>query len=130
MEALILEASEFTPLVKLDPKSGVLSISGESRPENAGKYYEPIIKWIEQYQSYLKSNPTNVTVVFKYEYFNSTSAKYIMDILKQLDLGFASGNKISVEWHYDPLDEDMRDSGEEFSKLVKVPFQFIEIKED
>ena len=53
MEAMIIEATEFSPGVVLDSKAHKFEISGDSRPENTGKLYEPIIKWIEQYQSVL-----------------------------------------------------------------------------
>ena len=131
MNPLIIEQSEFSPQVTLDPVNLKFQISGESRPENAGKFYEPIISWLEQYKSVLFwqkekfGAPQKLDFIFKFEYFNSTSAKYILDLLKQIDLYHADGNEIRVQWYYDKLDEDMKDSGEEFSKLLNVPFDFI-----
>lgn len=132
MDQLILQADEFTPAVIFDPNSNKFEISGESRPENAGKFYEPIIKWLEQYQANLyfqKSNfgtANKITFEFKFEYFNSTSAKYILDVLKTLDTYFTEGYLESINWYYDAMDEDMKESGEEFSKLVSIPFKLLE----
>ena len=133
MDALNIEKTEFTPQVILDDKSFKFEISGESRPENAGKFYAPIIKWLDQYQGVLFWQKNNFgqknphVFEFRLEYFNSTSAKYIMDILNLLDKFFAGDNDIKIKWYYDELDTDMKESGEEFARLVSVPFEFVPI---
>ena len=131
MNPFIIEQSEFSPSIIFDPSNSRFEITGESRPENAGKFYESVIKWLEQYQSNLFSQKQMASAEkfhfdFKLEYFNSTSAKYILDVLKLLDNYFREGYLAKINWHYDAMDEDMKDSGEQFSKLVKVPFAFIE----
>ncbi len=97
MDPLILEASDFSPKVVLDPVNNKFELSGESRPENAGKFYEPIVKWLEQYKAMLfwqkdKYGKANKVVFeFNLDYFNSTSAKHILDMLKQIDNFHAEG---------------------------------------
>lgn len=124
MSALSLEATEFTPKVVLDPSSKKFEISGESRPENSGKFYEPIIEWMK---NNLPSVKDGINFEFKFEYFNSSSAKYILDILKQLNNCHTGGCSVKIMWSFDSLDEDMKESGEEFSKLIEVPFEFIPV---
>lgn len=131
MDPLILEASEFSPKVVLDPVNNKFELTGESRPENAGKFYDPIVKWMEGYKAILfwqkdkygKSN--KITFEFNLDYFNSTSAKHILDILKQIDSFYGEGHDALIKWYYFMEDEDMRDSGEEFSKLISVPIEFV-----
>lgn len=131
MEPIILEATEFSPKVVLDPANMKLEISGESRPENAGKFYGPIVKWLEQYKSVLYFNKEKfgsapkIIFEFKFDYLNSISAKYILDILKQLEIFHSEGYELLVKWYYDKRDEDMKGTGEEFAELVQVPFEFI-----
>ena len=131
MDALINEQTEFSPKVVLDPVNNKFEISGESRPENASKFYEPIVKWLEQYQAVLfyqkgQSGKANKVVFdISLDYFNSTSAKHLLDILKQLDTYYNEGHEAVIRWFYYEQDEDMRDSGEEFSKLINVPIEFI-----
>ena len=127
MNALILESSEFTPKVTLDPSANKFEISGESRPENSGKFYEPIIGWLEQFRNNGKSG-SKMLFEFKFDYFNSSSAKYILDILKQLNAYHGAGGAITIKWSYDALDEDMKESGEEFAKLINVPFEFLPLE--
>lgn len=129
MNALNVAPTEFSPKIILDEVSSKFEVSGESRPENANKFFAPVIAWLEQYQLVLywekqKFGKTR-KIVFEFNlgYFNSTSAKFILDILNLLDKFFQEGYDIKVVWHYDVRDEDMMDSGEEFSKLVKMPFE-------
>ena len=134
MNALIIEPSDFSPKVSFDPTKNIFELSGESRPENTSKFYVPILQWLEQYQTVLywekdQSMPSAPHVFeFKLDYFNSTSAKFIMDVLMQLDKMTQEGYDIRVKWHYDKRDEDMKESGEEFSKLLKkLPIEFVEV---
>jgi hypothetical protein len=131
MEKLEIEATEFSPQVILSSQLPRFEISGESRPENTGRFYTPIINWLKEYKLFLSANKTTnpqspLIFEFKFEYFNSTSAKYIMDILFELDSFRADGYHFKVKWYADALDEDMKEAGEEFSKLIEVPFEFIE----
>ncbi len=132
MDSLIIEATEDSPRIMFDTVSNRFIISGESRPENAGKFYTPVINWIVNYEETLYARKHETTddsalvFAFKLDYFNSTSAKYIMDILliikKLVDLGY----KINIEWHYDKRDDDMLDAGNEFSDTAGLKFDFIE----
>ena len=133
MTALRIDPSDFSPKVILDPTQNLFEFSGESRPENTSKFYVPILQWLEQYQNILywekdkmNNSPTKV-FEFKFDYFNSTSAKFIMDILMQLDKMAQENYPIKAKWYYDKRDEDMKESGEEFSKLLKkLAIEFVE----
>ena len=133
MNALLIDPSDFSPRVIFDPAKNLFEISGESRPENTSKFYVPILQWLEQYQNVLYWEKDKFgqgaprVFEFKLDYFNSTSAKFIMDVLMQLDKMAQDGYDIKAKWHYDKRDEDMKESGEEFSKLLKkLPIDFIE----
>ena len=134
MNSLIINSTDFSPKIILDPTKNIFEISGESRPENTSKFYAPILQWLEQYQNILYwekdkfgQAPPKI-FEFKLDYFNSTSAKFIMDILMQLDKMCQDGYNIQTKWYYDKRDEDMKESGEEFSKLLqKLTFEFIEL---
>ena len=133
MNALLIDPSDFSPRVVFDPVKNQFEISGESRPENTSKFYVPLLDWLTQYQSVLyweKDKVANIPAKvfeFKFDYFNSTSAKFIMDVLMQLDKMTQEGYPIKARWFYDKRDEDMKESGEEFSKLLKkLPIEFVE----
>ena len=133
MDAILLEATQTTPKIVIDPVSNKFEISGESRPENTSKFYNPIITWFDGYRSvlYYQKNSfgksKKVTLDFKLDYFNSTSAKFILDIFFQLEKIHKEGYETEIIWHYDKRDTDMKESGEEFSKYVPaVPVQYVE----
>ena len=133
MKALRIEPTEFTPEIIFDPGTNQFEISGESRPENAGKFYSVILDWLDQYYNlrYWKdnkfSNSPEILIGFKLEYFNSTSAKFILDILLKLESFRKDNVKIKVVWHYEEPDIDMKESGEEFAEMTGIPFEFVSI---
>ena len=132
MSPLIIEPGDSSPKVVLDPTNNIFELSGESHFENTSKFYIPILTWLDQYQSALhqekdKSRQEDLRMFeFKLNYFNSTSAKFIMDILMRLDKIAGDGWNVKARWYYDKRDEDMKESGEGFSMLLKkLPIEFI-----
>lgn len=130
MEKLVIEPTFNSPSVILDPESSQFNFSGESRPENVRKFYLPILEWLdsfakEQTEMSRSARSSNLLVRFNFEYFNSTSAKYILDIFKALNVLNDLGIDILVKWLYEEDDEDMLEVGEEMSRMSKLEFEYI-----
>ena len=64
---------------------------------------------------------------FKFEYLNSTSAKFILDILIKIGKFRADNVDITVQWYYDEPDLDMMESGKAFEKMCGITFEFISV---
>jgi hypothetical protein len=132
MNSLIVEPTELTPGVRFIPSTFEFEISGESRPENVRKFYEPLMEWLDQYKVWLKSNKPGSTgklvFKFKFQYFNSTSAKFLTSIIARLDAISKEIMPLEIEWYYDTPDVDMKNSGEEFSKMFSLPFHFYSVE--
>jgi hypothetical protein len=123
MDILKIEKTSDTPNVILDSTNNLFEFSYRSLPENAIDFYNPILDWIEEYSK----NPNNETVVdFKLEYFNTASAKQIAKVLLKL-LEISKKAKVKINWYYDKNDTDMLASGQRYSKLINLEFEFIEI---
>lgn len=112
---LTCSATPNTPLIDLNKDEHLLLFEGESRPENTGKFYTPIVEWLDSYYDWIyfltnesRSVSIDINVHFKLDYFNSTSAKFILDIFSKLSRlkDFDSVQTI-INWHYFELDEDM-----------------------
>jgi hypothetical protein len=75
----------------------------------------------------LKVQESREPVVFNFdfEYFNSSSAKYILDFCKQISSIRSKGKDIEVKWHYEEDDMDMLEVGREMSRMSKLPFEFV-----
>jgi len=134
MEKLIIEPTLNSPRVILDPQKNQFEFSGESRPENVRNFYLPILEWLEKYAGELsgqdKSNRTiSIQIQFNLEYFNSTSAKYILDVFKAINTMSDLGIEVSVRWLYEEDDEDMLEVGMEMSRMSKLTFDYVKTDE-
>lgn len=129
MEKLTLAPTLNTPGVNLDPVGNKFELKGESRPENVRNFYLPILDWLEKFAGELPagdgSTPLNFS--FNFEYFNSTSAKYILDIFKILNSINSSGKAVNVSWHYEEDDEDMYEVGMEMSRMAGIEFEYVKV---
>ncbi len=133
MEPLIIEATDKTPGIILDPYNDLFEISGNSRPEDVREFYYPVANWLVEFEKEVldikaikfdKKHPLNFN--FKMNYFNSSSAKFLYDVMSKLVRFHENGHVIRILWYFDEDDEDMKYAGEEMSELLEVPFQFIE----
>ena len=105
----------------MDKEEGIFEISGRSLPEDADSFYNDIINWIEKYTE----DPNDETLfVFKLDYYNSSTARKISDIFILLERINSRGNKIKVKWYYQEDDDVMKENGEDFQLLIKIPFEF------
>lgn len=129
MKPLIIKATENSPQIIFKPDEAAFSISGQSRPEDAWKLYDTVLKWLEKYTESVKKtkSPKHIKVEFSLLYFNTVSAKYIFEILRTFALCHSKETEVKIVWHYKEKDEDIKESGEEFARLVKLPFDFVAV---
>ncbi len=121
MNNLIIEESIKTPGVSFAAETGVLELKGKSIPENSLEFYKPVFDWIENYGH---APNTNTEFLVKLEYFNTSSSKCLLDVFRRLETINLSGKTtVKVSWFYDGDDEDMMEAGEDYSALVKIPFE-------
>ncbi len=134
MEPINYEATEYSPAIKFDPVNHKLEISGYSRPENVRTFYYPVLEWLENYQkeilentdkSEFENNP--ISLILKMNYFNSSSAKFLLDVIVEVHKYYLDGYNIKIDWYYDEGDDDMLETGEDLSDMVDFPFTFIEV---
>jgi hypothetical protein len=117
MQVLSIQETDDTPKVFFDSGRGIFEISGRSLPEDSAEFFEPILNWLKSYAK--EANPTT-NFVFKLDYSNTASSKFIHEIM--LILEKIKGAKIT--WWYLEEDEDMEEAGKEFAEQVSIPFEF------
>ena len=123
MPRIELPRTEKTPSVLFDPDAGSLEMSGCSIHENADKFFRPLL---EQVEAYTRHPARRTTVRLEMSYFNSSSAKYILDLLKLLDEAHASGaGEVAMEWHYANDDLDMLEAGQDYKALLEMPVELV-----
>lgn len=123
MDKLFLEATRGTPKIDFDAQTGFLKFEGQSYPENAFKFYEPIFAWIDEFLQKPLSNEVKVEISLRYA--NTSSAKCILMILDKLDYAYAQGLSVSVQWYCDIENESELETAEEFKEDISFPFMII-----
>ncbi|MDF1546848.1 MAG: DUF1987 domain-containing protein [Bacteroidales bacterium] len=118
IDKLYLKGSEEVPEINFNATTGKLEISGRSIPENANIVFSPVLSWLNLF--FEKPN-TEITLVLKLEYINSSSTKKIIEILLLLEKQFEKGSKIKVEWFYKTIDLSMEKKISELLGLFKIP---------
>jgi hypothetical protein len=128
MRKLIVNKTTSSPTVILDPEKEVFQISGESRPPDVSSFYSNILTWFDEYSRILVNSDADKEITsfdLDFEYFNSSSAKYILDLCKKIGEVRSRGKIINVRWHYEEDDADMFEAGREMSRMVRFPFEYV-----
>lgn len=129
MRKLIVNRTSNSPEVHFDPDKKRFEISGESRPPNVPAFYDEIIGWVNDFTKDLsvsgdKKDPVEFNLDFNY--FNSSSAKYILDFCKKIATLRANGENATIRWHYESDDLDMLEVGKEMSRMARIPFDYVQ----
>lgn len=119
MERIRIGATPKTPEVLLDADKGILIITGRSIAENPEEFYKEVFEGIERY---FEETDSLLEVEVDFEYFNTASAKKIMDLFKTLE-----GHPSKVYWVFEEGDLDMEEAGMDYQSLF--PQLLIELKE-
>ena len=122
MDSINIAATEKTPEIAFIADKGLLTIKGRSIPEHTVDFYKPLHQWIDEYGT----KPQSLTVIEIFiEYYNTSSSKSILDLLKRLEGIHAMGHDMIVKWFYEEDDEALFEAGEEYQSMVEIPFELI-----
>ncbi len=106
-------------------EEGIIDIEGRSITEDVFSFWQPLLEWVTEYSK----KPAEVTnVVINLEYTNSSSNKYINEILRKLEECFLKGNKVLITWKYEEDDESILELGKDLEAITKLPFKFEEVE--
>jgi hypothetical protein len=132
MQKLFIKKTSTTPEINFSPDEKLFLITGTSSPEDVRALYYPVIEWVQ--------NLVNEIIAGKYKvfsglvpirlqidlhYFNSSSAKFLFDILSEFKRLAPVSVPVIVEWSYEEEDSDMKDAGTDIALLVGMEFTFI-----
>ncbi|MFT6866649.1 MAG: hypothetical protein ACJA08_001484 [Cyclobacteriaceae bacterium] len=121
----LVEGTKHTPFVKISSAERSIQIKGVSHPEHALSFYLPIIEKLKTLVN-LHDKGTWKMEVFM-EYFNTSSAKCLFDIFRQVKHMKTQGMEINIKWCYEEEDEDMMETGEDYNELLDLDFLFVEV---
>ncbi|WP_411681635.1 DUF1987 domain-containing protein [Clostridium thailandense] len=126
MNNFVIENTKSTPYVELRLENFNLLFRGESYPENAYSFYEPICEIIDDYFENFES----LTVDVQLSYINTSSIKSLIILFDKLNSNYKNGKEVTVNWYYDEDNGFDYDMGQDFKMDVDVPFNFISISNE
>ena len=125
METLYIAALERSPLVDFNFGTAHFRLAGESYPEDASLVFGPVFNALHEFFAELHDKEVRFDI--ELVYFNSSSAKALMNMFKLLNEAGKRGQKIVVNWYFDAEDETMREFGEDFGEdLMHLTFNLVE----
>ena len=111
-----------TPTIILDKEKKLFLIRGRSFPEDATSFYTPVVDWFKEYAQ----NPNDQTIfTLMFYYYNSSTAKALLDIFKILQDIHNQGKEVIIKWLYHEEDDIIKEHGQDFSELFTFKFEFI-----
>jgi hypothetical protein len=120
MANLSIPGTASTPEIKADSEVGLLSMAGDSYPENTFDLYDPVIEWVETYLASSAQRPLRLEL--RLVYLNTSSVRAMMDILDLLETANSKGGDVALTWLYDYRNERVAELAEEFKEDYTFPF--------
>jgi len=110
------EKTKTSPYVLIDEEHGYIRFEGESYLEDIIGFFQEINDWLEKY---LSSDFAKLTFDCAIEYFNSSTAKLLFNMLRAMDSRAAAGKKIIVNWIVAKDDDMLIECGEDFKEEME-----------
>ncbi len=121
MSKFLLLESKNSPRICFDPNNNDFEISGRSFPENAERFYEGALEWIDAYNP---EEGEKISVNFMLQYVSSSSVICVLQILKSFEDLKGRGCDVSIHWKYQSDDEDILATGEDLASLTNLDFEY------
>jgi len=126
MEKIDHTATKDSPEIIFEIESNTIQILGNSFPENCDEIYEPVKRFLEQYDT---NNTKVLNFSLHFNLINSTSTVYMAQIIcKVADLS-KQGVPVNIKWHYYEYDEEMMDLGEKLSSISDLPIEYVAVQD-
>ena len=121
---IYIEPTKSTPFIGYHPNENILHMRGRSSPENPLAFYQKVENFLDEYAD---SNQSILIVNMALEYFNTSSTKCLFSLFKKMgQIQDATGKVIVINWFYEDWDEDMLETGEDFSECLDLEFNLVE----
>jgi len=120
-----IDQTRYSPKIYL--RDGTIYFEGRSILNDPTVFYKPIYSWIKQY---VNSNPSSTQIDLKFEYINTSSIKWLFEMLKTFLHKPKIKDQLLINWYYEEGDDDMQELGEILKSLMHSRFNLIETEEN
>ncbi|WP_159916595.1 DUF1987 domain-containing protein [Pantoea sp. 18069] len=114
MENLYIAPTPSSPEVDFKFDARILSLRGESYPENAAAFYGDVIARLKDFLSTEQGITLEVNIALAY--FNSSSTKMLFNLIEALSNAAEDGNQVLLNWYHDEEDDTILEFGQELSE--------------
>jgi len=104
------EKTDLTPYVLIDEENKYMKLKGESYHENIFEFFGEIKEWLNRY---LATDFSSFVFDFELIYFNSSTVKILLGLLRDMDRSPNVGN-ITVNWITTKNNKIIIECGERF----------------
>jgi SiaC family regulatory phosphoprotein len=122
IERIEIKGTEDTPEILLDKEENHFLIMGRSLPSNSTEFFAPIRSW---FREYVASPNVETILIFKMEYFNSSTARAFIEIFHELEKLLEKRLQVKVLWYHQEGDQLIEEKGSELQSIVDVPFELV-----
>ena len=119
MNDFSIPGSQSTPAIQSDWEKGIVSMQGDSYPENSYELVDQGYGWVERFRGEA-THPRSLEL--RLLYLNTSSIKAMMDIFDLLEAASQEGRQVAVNWYYDIRNERVVELAEEFKEDCTFPF--------
>lgn len=117
----------FIPDVKLNASNGVCEIAGESYLEDTDEFYNKIINWLE---TFIQEEKKAIEFNFRLTYFNTSSSRSILNVLRVLKQYEDNGGTVKVNWYYPEDDDSIAEEAEDYMKDTGLHIEMFAFEPD
>lgn len=110
------EKTGSTPYILIDEEKRYLKLEGESFHENVSAFFREIGQWLK---AFLKTDFEIFTFDCELHYFNSSTAKLLLNFLLEMDEHSQAGKKVVVNWIADEDNDIIIECGEDFREEIR-----------
>ncbi|MCU0440236.1 MAG: DUF1987 domain-containing protein [Raineya sp.] len=112
----------FTPDVNFSAQTGICEIAGESYQEETFEFFNKLVAWIEEFIVKVKKP---IVFNFKLSYFNTSSARAILEMLILLKKYKEEGGSVEINWYYQDEEDSTYEEAEDMQSQTGLRFNMI-----
>lgn len=112
METWHINGTGRSPEIDFNFRENRFLISGESYPEEGADFFNPLLMALATHFQGLKGGI--VAFDFQMIYYNSVTARFLIQLFGLLESTARRGVQVEVYWHHAADDDNMQEMGEEF----------------
>jgi len=113
---LEIQKTGSTPYVLIDEENGYMKFDGESYHENVIIFFKDVTDWLG---AFLLTDFGVFIFECALKYFNSSTAKLLLNMLTNMDDSSQDGKKVIVNWIADEENDIIIECGEDFKEEME-----------